>query len=670
MAEDSKRIVNYIQSEAARAGSAFSVKSTFDSQKALFMNKRPIYLLSDLQNALFQYQKLNCQPKLKFDPLHCSWQDVYDLLSSTAEAYEAEARGFRGFGRRMLRKTGNNADAIEPALGLIPDTSGISIVIASLAWLLSLAKEAATRRETIFAAFRDVPATIEMAEEERKRFPHDVRLRDLTNELYDTVISGLIKLIQWLLPKHVTVKVFAIIIGLSGGEVDSELERMKTATEDFKQRASQLMKNIHMSTHMKVEQSLRESNAIRFNTVNMSHQLETLQPLPGQIGDLKEDIGSLRKQLELESINMLTSLANHGGLMAQNWMYQLLSEKLCRIEVEMEKRFQEIESRERVCQLVKFAEAEVAAPKGRFTPEVVLSTSEVLSALRFPFQVLTEDLNLAIRNGLQSGLAAHSQARWLLKQDRFWRWFTSTTSDLILLEGLPSPRGMVPDRLSPLSFVCANIIASVIKNYSGAVPLYYFCGLHMSSSDHLYGPQGLIRGVITKLLLEMKTQYPMETANLNLIADGLSLDALYRYDMENLCLLFRHIVKQFPPHLTIYCVVDGILYYEKQDTLGDALIFVQNLLNLVEFSLSTGPIIKVLLATPCPSRHITSLLSAHQRILLGAGLVSDEALAGRMGFANIGFPLPRLSRPEAAEGGIIERPVLGNQEAWTADDYA
>lgn len=42
-----------------------------------------------------------------------------------------------------------------------------------------------------------------MVEQEKKRFPHDAQLRNFTKELYDTIVFGLSKMIQWLLPKPV-----------------------------------------------------------------------------------------------------------------------------------------------------------------------------------------------------------------------------------------------------------------------------------------------------------------------------------------------------------------------------------------------------------------------------------------------------------------------------------
>lgn len=227
---------------------------------------------------------------------------------------------------------------------------------------------------------------------------------------------------------------------------------------------------------------------------------------------------------------------------------------------------------------------------------------------------------------------------------------------------------MAPDRVSPLSFVCANIIASVIKDCPSAVPLYYFCGIHAASSDGLEGPQRLMQCLITKLLLELQSRYPVEATSLNFVTAGLSVDTLYRCDMGDLCSLFRYGVAQFPPQTTIYCVIDGIIFYEKPEMLHDALLLVHHLIDLVESPQAEGPVIKVLLATPCPSRQIASPLLMHRRIFLQAGLVLDDALTGRIGFANFRPPAQRLEGLVAVGVGNRDAP-LESEEPWTADDY-
>jgi hypothetical protein len=58
----------------------------------------------------------------------------------------------------------------------------------------------------------------------------------------------------------------------------------------------------------------------------------------------------------------------------------------------------------------------------------------------------------------------------------------------------------------------------------------------------------------------------------------------------------------------------------------------------------------------------------HRRILFQAGLVTDDALSGRIEFTNFRFPAQQLSAPAAVGVGNRDALVLESQEARTADD--
>lgn len=243
------------------------------------------------------------------------------------------------------------------------------------------------------------------------------------------------------------VKVFKIREAPSGNEIKIILATLESTTHAFKQQAERLLKDTIISTHKNTEQSHLETKAIRYNTVNMGQHLsqfgETLVSLPEKIDDLKQNLDYMKdkiSKLELASVGWLTSLATHEGIKAQNWMYLHLKEHFYRIqaqEEEEERKFQAIEENERMRYLLQYSEAKLVDRDSRSTPEAFLSTDEVLSALQVPLEAITADLSLAIRQGLQFGPAADSQARWLFNQDRFWTWFASTSSDLVLIEGLP-----------------------------------------------------------------------------------------------------------------------------------------------------------------------------------------------------------------------------------------
>lgn len=89
----------------------------------------------ELKDAMAEYQKLDCTPKLDLDLENCSWQDISRILADARSSYDAKAKGPKGFLRNMLRKAGNHVDKMTPALGIIPNEYGLSVLKAALGWL-------------------------------------------------------------------------------------------------------------------------------------------------------------------------------------------------------------------------------------------------------------------------------------------------------------------------------------------------------------------------------------------------------------------------------------------------------------------------------------------------------------------------------------------------------
>ncbi|KAF3769567.1 hypothetical protein M406DRAFT_233886, partial [Cryphonectria parasitica EP155] len=138
----------------------------------------------------------------------------------------------------------------------------------------------------------------------------------------------------------------------------------------------------------------------------------------------------------------------------------------------------------------------------------------------------------------------------------------------------------------------------------------YFCGLHLSSYDDIRGPQGLMRCLIARLLMELDTSGG-PSPNLGFV-DVPYLEALQRRDITYLCHLFSSIMVQFAPGTTIYCMIDGITWYERSNMLEDLLHITQSLYRLVDGRYSRCRL-KVLITSPFRPGQLASGIPAHQQ---------------------------------------------------------
>jgi hypothetical protein len=76
------------------------------------------------------------------------------------------------------------------------------------------------------------------------------------------------------------------------------------------------------------------------------------------------------------------------------------------------------------------------------------------------------------------------RAEWLMANEVVSKWFKSTDSRVILINGNSSV-----ERISPISFFCAMLIRS-LKTLKPIIVIDHFCGLHTPSQgldDEFYG---------------------------------------------------------------------------------------------------------------------------------------------------------------------------------------
>lgn len=85
-----------------------------------------------LRAALIEYQNLEIDPRLSLDVDKCTWEDVFECMAGAEADYEQKSKGWRGVGRRLLRKAGDHAEDVDPWLKLIPPEYGMGIIGAGI----------------------------------------------------------------------------------------------------------------------------------------------------------------------------------------------------------------------------------------------------------------------------------------------------------------------------------------------------------------------------------------------------------------------------------------------------------------------------------------------------------------------------------------------------------
>lgn len=180
-----------------------------------------------------------------------------------------------------------------------------------------------------------------------------------------------------------------------------------------------------------------------------------------------------------------------------------------------------------------------------------------------------------------------AQAQSLLRHSRFTQWLTQLHPDLISVEANIATAAL--ERLSVVSVFCATFVASMISVQPQEVVVYFFCGLHNGSKDAWQGPNGLVRSLVTQLVMKLVE------------LDILSLDFInnrdYLRDLED------HDPNSLSTNTTIYCVIDGISNFDKNKLFKDLEVAISWLRHIASDK-NLIPMFKVLIATPrsCSAR--------------------------------------------------------------------
>lgn len=220
---------------------------------------------------------------------------------------------------------------------------------------------------------------------------------------------------------------------------------------------------------------------------------------------------------------------------------------------------------------------------------------------------------------------AWARAEQIVHDRMFQGWIVSPTSSKLMIYG--NYWGLMMET-SALSLFCTTL-TKAFRARKRCLCLVWFCGLHLgrghesdldssdsegSSDDSLdlgcdeeddYGPgtrQDVIKRMMRSLIAQLLCDYDFGPWHLlppgvdpDVIAEGHSLSQLRR--------LFGSLVRLLPEEITLFCLVDGIVFYEREDFEDPMLDVLGDLLELTT-SDDVLPVVKVLVTSPRPTSTV------------------------------------------------------------------
>lgn len=221
-------------------------------------------------------------------------------------------------------------------------------------------------------------------------------------------------------------------------------------------------------------------------------------------------------------------------------------------------------------------------------PRAFLSMLELFECLRVPPKSAVEDVDFLLKGANKLDPQAQIQAQQLFTSMEFSRWMSSTHAETLFVQGNLNVVGA--GRTSAMSAVCAALFLNLSKN-TDAVVLLFSCGLHERSENPTSGPNGLIRSLITQLLLQC------QTISLDFIDNRAFAEDIQSHSLSALRALFVRLVERLPQTSTVICILDGLAQFESRAWRRDLMDIIQTLNNIIR-NHYLQPVVKLLVTSP------------------------------------------------------------------------
>ena len=188
----------------------------------------------------------------------------------------------------------------------------------------------------------------------------------------------------------------------------------------------------------------------------------------------------------------------------------------------------------------------------------------------------------------------------LIKSPQIHTWLTSTASSVLHVNGQMF-FSEHEARQSPLSYTCAKFVDSVFTKVQHStttrtptIILRWFCGQHTDFRiDYDVHPPGMLNNLLYQFIRQL--------LSLGIGSTSAHLPSLSNNPtLSELCELFVGLTQCSPPGSILFCILDGVSYYEdasRRDELTEVLLILKTLTNQGHEA-AKGPLVKILTTAP------------------------------------------------------------------------
>ncbi|OQO11507.1 hypothetical protein B0A48_03234 [Cryoendolithus antarcticus] len=485
----------------------------------------------------------------------CSITDVQREANDALAAYEERGNSLRKhFLHTAARDFSRNASAIEILLKFLPDGDYSSVICGALALVFNAAKRIQDIREKILDCLSALTRTVEGTQKMHDLYYGDRELWQAAEDLYIALLDAVESMIAWL-----DEKAWRRVMGAMFKQANYARpleEKIKLAVET---KAKAFHEHLEYCQHRRIQKiDIGVDRIIR------------------DVADAKQDIA--RSQADLKQAFAELCNANFQQLQWSLANWSILQSQ----------------------SLQNFMQQQQAQNKPTPARGPMISVEELLGCLRVADGNSATDLDHAVRYGQSISPGQQARAALLLQNAHFQTWFRSAESAILVVQG--RCRSDVRATQSPLTYF-TGLFATMLDRSQTAVPLTYIGGKHSTPGDPMEGAEGMMRMLVSQLLLRFGDAIELPDMNY------LFIEATKAGDIRYLCELFRSIiiaiVQSASTPVAIVCLLDGLSLLEtggRRSSFESAVRCLQRIVN--EASAFSGMLIlKIVLLYPHVSQY-------------------------------------------------------------------
>ncbi|KAK8030089.1 hypothetical protein PG993_011380 [Apiospora rasikravindrae] len=512
------------------------------------------------------------------------WDAVYSTLELARDEYQKQG-GAIGWWRRVRRKAADNVTPLQGmtaiASKMTPDDPYSTPVLGAVGMLLDAAKQAATVRKKVAETFDGegfenlIPIFSDVELFLGEMYSRDRNIYNASLELTVTTLRAVDRTIGFYTSNELFRGGKAVVMR---GDYEKELI---DSLKDISTKSAKLMEEAKKSHMHELHLCRIMMGTIEATVVHGFNNMENL--LTGYFTKhlTKKDAIIEQKDAALQEANKQLTAANERSLflMAENVSLRSVSPAFPSAW------------QPPALQAPAYAlstPALIQAPKSHINQERLQEMFEMPNVDQVDMDfIFNREMDFPARQRLQTEQIIH--------QALFADWIVSPFSSKLLVQW-ETPRPRTVADLSPLSLFCAKLVQT-LSAQERFMSIQWFCGRHLrQNSDVGAGGHAMLVSMIVQLLREHRGGFDMQA-----LSQSHDLPALTQsQDTDGLICLLEWLVRALPRTVTLFCLVDGVVLYERREHWDAAKPVLVSLLDLADDPTIEATVKVLFMSTPGP----------------------------------------------------------------------